>query len=613
MTERADFGGWDVVQRHVRRMVDGSGLPTDYLNEGQRGALSHLAKVMRRHGAVLADEVGLGKTRIAVALACAVADRSGRVAVVVPPVVEPQWRREFKDGGTLVPPMLRSLDGFLSETSEGSARANDAIVLMSHNFGNIYARSTNTLGRAALLRAIHDLSTKQRLLRRKSDDWRNDPSGRLAHAVLDRAQNCKRTEKVRREIVDTLGAKPRDWARRLRKGGKYQPLLERAVGLALGPFDLVIIDEAHKSRGGHTKLSILLETILLTDTETRRLGMTATPVELDVSQWERILARVGAGDWESISKTVHDYRDAVRDVGRLWRSSEQARERYESASKAFEAALSPYMVRRDKRGDETVRLFQSHAGEHRTYRHEDPIEIELGGLTPQWRASVFAAEALSMLGTRVVGSASARARLTVSNGHGVAAVLDSATQSEVAAEEFGDEGGHAAEQRETDEADAREPGAIDLDGAVADAPASANEAHAGKLRGRAEWWQNVMLAPVRTEGHPLYGHPAVLAAAKAVEQHVENGDKVLVFGRYTRPMQALVRLLNARALLRALDGGGGVAAEQGVRRGRARIRGGCSCRGKGSRASRRQRDARGAVQEVRDPTGANTRHFTRHG
>lgn len=51
----------------------------------------------------------------------------------------------------------------------------------------------------------------------------------------------------------------------------------------------------------------------------------------------------------------------------------------------------------------------------------------------------------------------------------------------------------------------------------------------------------------------LYRHPNILAAIGKIEAVCQSGEKVLVFGRFTKPMQALVRLLNARQMLRCYE------------------------------------------------------------
>jgi hypothetical protein len=61
--------------------------------------------------------------------------------------------------------------------------------------------------------------------------------------------------------------------------------------------------------------------------------------------------------------------------------------------------------------------------------------------------------------------------------------------------------------------------------------------------------------PTRTAFTVLYEHPAILAAVTEIEAITGQGRKVLVFGRFTRPMKALEELLNARAMLAHLKAG----------------------------------------------------------
>lgn len=71
------------------------------LNCGQRASLVALAKRLRKNGVLLADEVGMGKTRIAVEVARCVTECGGRVAILIPPGLGYQWRSELQDGGVI--------------------------------------------------------------------------------------------------------------------------------------------------------------------------------------------------------------------------------------------------------------------------------------------------------------------------------------------------------------------------------------------------------------------------------------------------------------------------------------------------------------------------------
>ena len=96
----ADFKGWPAVAAALRQMAnkDVSAERTWSLNEGQRRSLRAIASRIQKNGVVLADEVGMGKTRIAVALAYAVTSCGGRVAILMPPGLGFQWADELRDG-----------------------------------------------------------------------------------------------------------------------------------------------------------------------------------------------------------------------------------------------------------------------------------------------------------------------------------------------------------------------------------------------------------------------------------------------------------------------------------------------------------------------------------
>jgi SNF2 family DNA or RNA helicase len=101
------------------------------LDAGQRASVAQLAARIRsgQRAALLADEVGMGKTRIAVALISAVRNAGGRAAIVLPAGLGVQWQKELRlfhpDDQTLLP--LRSYDGFIAgflteEDAEGSQK-----------------------------------------------------------------------------------------------------------------------------------------------------------------------------------------------------------------------------------------------------------------------------------------------------------------------------------------------------------------------------------------------------------------------------------------------------------------------------------------------------------
>jgi superfamily II DNA or RNA helicase len=93
---KAVFAGWNEVARHLIEMADETSLTGASLNKGQRASLKALASRITKNGVVIADEVGMGKTRIAAFVAKAVSLSGGRCAVVIPPGLGFQWQDEFK-------------------------------------------------------------------------------------------------------------------------------------------------------------------------------------------------------------------------------------------------------------------------------------------------------------------------------------------------------------------------------------------------------------------------------------------------------------------------------------------------------------------------------------
>ncbi len=264
--------------------------------------------------------------------------------------------------------------------------------------------------------------------------------------------------------------------------------------------------------------------------------MTATPVELAVDQWRQTLARLGVGGkkGEVIHEAIEQYAWAVERVRQRWRTSREVRDDYEKASKVFREALSPYLLRRDKREERAVQRFGKYSDlPIHAYRRETEISVETSNLSIPWRQAVFAAEALSVLTRQADDPVAKRLRLTLGNGHGVAALLDQIQRDE--------RDDHKQEEYDKEERPATPDNKIDV-------------GFDDKREARAKWWLDAIgRAFTRGGDDSLFEHPAILSTVKAIEKETRKGEKVLVFGRFTRPLRALVDLLNAREMLRRLS------------------------------------------------------------
>ena len=548
------FRGWHAVATELEALAAARGTESWPLNSGQSASLRGIKTRLPDNGVIIADEVGMGKTRIAVALARCVLKAGGRVAVLVPPGLGYQWRDELRDGGIQTPHLLRSLWQYLAawdpQRSGETPWFEQDVVLVSHAFTNWRLGENSDARRWALLPTLYAWWRKQQEKRfprgfngheKLTDGWVQVAAKSIAETVAGLPESHQAVRLITELSDNTPWPGAMDGAAYSRNQS-LRPWLERAVGLGLGLFDLVIIDEAHKSRGDESGLSRMLDQVVLVGDTARRLAMTATPVELDVLQWHQTLGRIGI-DSSTLCNTDGDiferYADACAKV-RQCPGNGEAREIYRSASGAFQSALSPYLLRRDKREASWVQAFAKRANTSiHAYRKELEVSVDTLTLNPGWRQAVCAAEALSIVSSRAEDSISKRIRLTMGNGHGISALLDHVKRDA--------EKDH--QQVALDSQQAAQGCEIALFGDVAQTPP------ANKRSQRSAWWRQVISGAFSGNINPLYEHPALLAAADAIEAVTRKNEKVLVFGRFTLPLQALVALLNAREMLRTLDSG----------------------------------------------------------
>lgn len=537
-----EFEGWNKVAEELCVLADERAIE---LNDGQVASVRELAQRLPSNGVIIADEVGMGKTRIAVAVARSVVAAGGRVAILVPPGLGYQWSDELRNAEVDSPPILRSVWQYLQawETEKKSTPwFDESALLVSHSFTNWRLGENTAPWRWALLPEVYARWRKQSVGRWPRDYCANemldDKWVRNAAESIVVAISASRDGHVARQLIQEL-AENTPWPGAL-TGGEYgrnaqlRPWLERAVGLGLGVFDLVIVDEAHKSRGHDSGLHRLLNRVVLQSANARCLAMTATPVELDVTQWTQMLGRIQIDEVSTAAATaaIAKYGQAVSRV-RQCPSDKESRDKYKESAGAFKQALDPYLLRRDKREDPAVNKFREVSGEdYHAYRREQEILIDTAQLTPDWKRAVCAAEALSFVTRQSDNATAKRLRLTIGNGHGIATLID---------------------QLQRDDKDDRKQ--TDVDG-VLDAATQRNAEtgqSADKRLQRVEWWQSIMIQPFGNDASALFDHPAILAAVNEIENVCQQGEKVLVFGRFTRPLRALVQLLNAREMLRCVD------------------------------------------------------------
>ena len=550
----ADF--WAKVSANMRASAAG---PSDFLNDGQKRSLAALATRLPRNGVIVADEVGMGKTRIAVATARAVIEAGGRVAIVIPGGLGYQWQDELRKGGIQSQPVLRNMRQFLDMWSHEGVEPwfKQKLILVSHYFLNW--RITNSDASIWRWRLLPELYARAKKLEKGrfphgykclAQEWDDMPHSFYSECACTAAdsiighinsKNSPKNLKVQfNALLNNLGwknASDNDATREYnyQKGKNLRNFLEEAIALGLGAFDLAIIDEAHKSRKEDSNLERLLQAIFLKE-HGRRLALTATPVELDSRQWAQMLARIhhsGAVD----KKIIDNYLHMVGKIGK-YPEDEAIFNEFKEQSEIFENALKPFLLRRDKRAEESILKFKRLSNEEQDYRVEEPIRIRVTDIDRNWKEAICAAEALSFISSR--NSIAQRLRLTIANGHGVSAMLDSmdednedavlaAISNNLANQEGNSEFGKPDSFAETHEDDNSEI--------------------------RASWWLKVARNAFLSSTSKLYYHPAILRVASEIEKLCVNGEKVLLFGKFNAPLRALAELLNAREMLRRLASG----------------------------------------------------------
>lgn len=524
---------------------------------GQDRAVAFIARRLpAQRGVVLADEVGLGKTRVALIIADAVMACGGNVAVVVPPGLLAQWENEYMqfkmqldESPCAVVKLRRFEDLFAQGKIIGSgedgfplAQVNRSRwVLISHAFGFHRVTANSAAWRVelpALVRAAYEYDSPAR--RNRWREYANnrgynhtDPFSRygqywcaakfLAKAMRgvfeDPAQEHFLLRNDLRPNIEGSESRTRQLIELYKKHGKgYETMLE-LIGHLIGDIDLLIVDEAHKSRDDcdvpEKQLGMLIEKIVRTNHHSRRLCLTATPVELDPSQWEGLLKRarlpVPRQTIEGFARSLEHARSAPD-------NPEMIESLIESA-KRFQDDLRDFVVRRRRINQEEMRrYFDGTPGQAHPHRELSDITITFGHLDAAWRKATLAFEGQGLAAKGVRGLDMRERLLDIRHAHGLI-------------NDFSEEETGSAE----------------------------NETPKG---GRRRTWGKIAAAATGISSNEswLMAHPRVQAAADHIERQLcilgketGNREKYLVFGRFSAPMKALSKELNARYLLRCLD------------------------------------------------------------
>ncbi|WP_375757293.1 helicase-related protein [Corallococcus exercitus] len=575
---------WSRAASALRKLVveDAARTPGEqHLDDGQRASLMWMAERLPESGVVLADEVGTGKTRIACAVVHAVLDAGGRAAVVVPHGLMHQWNaesRKLRPSGP-VPKSLTTFTEFLREVSPNPFSWKDFSPcpdasewwLISHGFRAPQVRSNSHPWRVALpaLVELHLASPAERMdgrtrfgkLQRELDDARSSSiwTG-MARIAREVAPLVRGRRDLRKRIESLPPLNMTSWKNdallaAFELDGDGRPLTEELLGFWLGAFDLLVIDEAHKSRGEvdlkvavpsavpGTVLARLIDALLKQPETGRRLCLTATPMELDLSQWNDLLGRARSGlEREHGNQVVQRLHAAVSRAA-IAPDEESRLDELVAAARDFTRTLAPYVTRRRRDGDALVTSFRKNAAlsEGRSHPHRRLSRVPIGltetvGQNSPWIDVLFAAECMSHSARRLTRKDTEAWPRTVQDAY-----------TKLSAGHFSIELSEMNEPLRVPE-----PGVVD-------------EHTRGKIARVAYWYRRLRdgrkrvlegLPPViGVEFDPDSEHPRILAAVKEIESWTSQREKVLVFGVFLRPLRLLRDVLNVRHALRAADAG----------------------------------------------------------
>lgn len=535
------------------------------LKDGQYESLIILADSLKVSGALLADEVGLGKTFIAIALIDEIIKLGGTCAIVVPPGLVLQWEAEIKKFYRLSrltnesikevsPVKLTRFNDLLwyegmsdSEPSPLIQVNARPLAIFSHNF------NTPRISSKSILRSIHlptllwgkmNENSKNSSISNYWKKFKNDPDvddkNGITRKIIEYVGNCGikltpdelaflENDNFRLIQYKEDYAKKANIIQAFYKGEVGDRLTKKIIGTAIGNFNLVIVDEAHKNKDDSldlTMLSSLLQDILnvTQNSLSRTLGLTATPVEMNARQWEFILKRIG------VKKEIPGLMSRIElfslSLDRATKNPDNIKnlETLIESSKDFEMALRGYVSRRRKIQIQSfLNLVKDVVDSNVSHpnRKYNLVSIKIDSLPLKWKNNIFAMESMSQ------------------SSKGLA--IDNKIKN--------------------------------LDKKYASGLFNINFNPSNTIKEGAENWEIAKAARVNfwtkflddlnkcdeQDFFDLYDHPRIRAAVLHVEKYLDNDqmkeghEKVLIFGTYIKPLRALRNLLNIRYVLKQVD------------------------------------------------------------
>lgn len=392
--------------QEIERVAGKNGWGTGF-KFGQKEAVLSLYDKLKTHGAILADEVGLGKTRVALIIMEAVMRAGGSVAAVVPGGLMFQWEEEaqkfseFLEKPCITKKIVR-LSGFNDLFSQDSNFSGEDILyplsrndgvncrwpLISHNFGPILANTKSKENYAFFEYIGYILRT-----RKSGQKWNrfinsfcgsNEKKRKVKEnriGIIRAAEFLEPTmdsnfnflnhdffAPLNSKCINKITYKKKNQDSEERQS--FKKISRYVIGKLVGDIDFLVIDEAHKGKSSideneeqenclesidekgkkervckkyKTRLTALLDDTLDVSSSGRRLCMTATPIELTTDNWIQILNRCGE---KKVDQSVFsNFHNSLYNF-KCCPTNEAQLELLEKASRKFSETLQDYVVRR---------------------------------------------------------------------------------------------------------------------------------------------------------------------------------------------------------------------------------------------------------------------------
>lgn len=539
-----------------------------------------------RNGVLVADEVGMGKTRIVMAAILAVIKNGGTVAAVVPPGLLYQWKKEWDDfinslkiNFDYSPVLLRSYNSIFETAELAFPLSNNKgkWLLLSHNFGPPHLANNSQSWRYLLPILVKALQYDDKGVHHNNSYWQ------LVKEHYEGDDECIGADCSKCDTKSSCNyiwfAMMNNAAKYLRKNNRWRlfnnipetALESKAVkeyfkkwfhgdnGMTmlkelLGPIDLLVIDEAHKSRGNNSRLGTIITRIIDLKSNSKRIAMTATPMELQPEQWKKLFERIGESKKypeKEIEKFVKSRQEVIS-----YPNNQKKIDTLIASSHCFTNALKPFVTRRrrikDKGMINLIGLDKTEEYGAHPHRKWEPIEIQFSNINNSWEPSIFALEAIGKAAKGIKTEDkeneelnSLLRKLKVADSRYAAGQIDESNVKNK---------GLNKQYDEYDE-DKIDKAIEEYIKKCSDIKTDLNlKSKLGKLR-RIQYWRKILKKPE----NDLSSHPRVQIVADKIEKIVWGNnstlteEKVLIFGTFKKPLRALWDVLNRRAVLRFLD------------------------------------------------------------